>query len=338
MVKVSIIIPVYKVESYINDCLSSLENQTYSDLELIFVDDCGTDGSIAIIEEFISSHPLVNARIQHHENNRGLSAARNTGLIESSGDYVYFYDSDDKIPADAIEKLLEPLSDKDYDVVIGGYDVFGDELLPSDLAIGRGALEGEEVLNSYADGKWYVMAWNKLCRRQFLLDNQLFFEEGYIHEDQIWSFKVACKASSVYVVPDVTYEYRVRKSSIMTGMGIQKDAQTYVRVYEVISNFIKEEHLESNPRVYSLFEGKRSGILYSLLEKEEYAVFDSTYRAFYQQNYICPLKSKGIVNTKELIRDLHYALPVSLGVIYKRVFYFLYYKARRKPIVGAVWR
>lgn len=338
MISVSVIIPVYNVEKYIAECLESLLGQSYPALEIIFVDDCGSDNSVTIIKNFISSHPQINATILHHENNRGLSAARNTGLIASCGDYVYFYDSDDKIPSDAIKMLVEPLSDKNYDMVIGGYDVFGDVILTSDLAIGRGALEGDAVLETYAEGKWYVMAWNKLCRRQFLLDNQLFFEEGYIHEDQIWSFKVACKASSVYVVPDITYNYRVRQSSIMTGMGIQKDAATYVKVYEAISRFIIDEHLEANPLVYSLFEGKRSGILYSLLEKKEYGVYDSTYRSFNRQNYINPLRSKGVLNIKELIRDFHYALPVAMGAMYKRMFYFLCYKARRKPIVGAVWK
>lgn len=333
---ISVILPVYNVESYIVECLDSLLAQTESSFEVLIVDDCGQDSSIALIEDFLDAHKDFNAKILHHDKNKGLSGARNTGLRAASGDYVYFLDSDDRIPPTALEMLSEPLKRNDVDFVIGNYEVFGDLRMKSGLLLSRGLIK--DVLRTYVEGKWYVMAWNKLCRKQFLLDNQLFFEEGYIHEDQIWSFKVACKASSVYIVSDITYNYRVRQSSIMTGMGIQTDAASYVKVYEAISSFIKEEKLEYNPLVYSLFEGKRSGILYSLLVKKEYAVYESTYRAFYNQNYINPLKSKGVLNIKELIRDLHYALPVSIGAIYKRLFYFLYYKARRKPIVGAVWR
>lgn len=338
MVKISVVVPVYNVEQYIGDCLESLLNQTYSTFEVLFVDDCGNDSSISIIETFLASHKYFDAKIINHEHNKGLSGARNTGLKAATGDYVYFLDSDDKIPSDALEKLAAPLENCDVDFILGNYDVFGDMQMNSDLFMSEGLVH--DVLRTYVEGKWYVMAWNKLCKRSFLLENNLWFKEGYIHEDQIWSFMLACTAKSMYVVADITYDYRVRASSIMTGMGIRKDAMTYVRVYDALREYIVSNSLTSNGLVYRIFEGKRSGILYSLLEKNEVDVYKDAYNAFYEQVYVRPFSAfrSGLMDFKTLLRDVHYALPMSAGRLYKKMFYWMYYKMLRKPVEGLVWK
>ena len=109
MKKVSIIIPVYNVVDYIERCWKSVNAQTYSDIELIFVDDCGTDESISKLETLISEGSRFPVQIIKHKKNRGLSAARNTGIEASSGDYVYFLDSDDDLVPSCIEELVAPL-------------------------------------------------------------------------------------------------------------------------------------------------------------------------------------------------------------------------------------
>lgn len=78
-------------------------------------------------------------------------------------------------------------------------------------------------------------AWNKLCNRKFLLDNKLFFEEGLLHEDVIWSFKLACKACSMYVIQEPTYRYTIRAASIMTGTDIERDVNQYIKVFKVLT-------------------------------------------------------------------------------------------------------
>ena len=105
--RISIIVPVYNVERYICECFESIAAQTYEgELECIFVDDCGQDDSIALLEQLIASYSgPIQFSILHHEHNRGLSAARNTGIEHATGDYVYFLDSDDCITPDCIEKL-----------------------------------------------------------------------------------------------------------------------------------------------------------------------------------------------------------------------------------------
>ena len=337
--KVTIIVPIYNVSAYIERCWESLVKQTYKDLEILFIDDCGTDDSVEKLQKLIDIHPGIYCKILHHDHNRGLSAARNTGLMAATGDYVYFLDSDDDITEDCIERLVAPVMNDDVDIVVGNYRVVGGEA-HSPLLLGSGLLSSsKDVLASYAAGKWYVMAWNKLCRRDFLIDNNLFFREGLIHEDVLWTFQVACKAQSLYVCNDVTYNYNVRGASIMTSMSIERDLRVYLDVFDAIVDFVRSEQRELGVEEYRIIEGKKSGIIYSLLHNNEYDLYKMAYSRMKAQVYISPIRAwrKGVISTSYLIRDLHYALPTALGRLYKRLFYLCYYKLRGRQIEGLVW-
>ena len=110
---VSIIIPVYNVAPYIGDCLRSVMRQSYKgDVECILVDDCGLDESIVIAEQMIAEYDgPIQFKILHHDHNRGLSAARNTGTLQAKGDWIYYLDSDDEITEDCIEKMMTVVSE-----------------------------------------------------------------------------------------------------------------------------------------------------------------------------------------------------------------------------------
>lgn len=339
MVKVSIIVPIYNVSEYIERCWNSIRNQSYKNLEVLFVDDCGTDDSIAKLESCIALVEDCDVKILHHQRNRGLSAARNTGLEAATGEYVYFLDSDDDVTPDCIESLVSPLCEKQYDVVVGDYSVIGVGGY-SPLLLGEGALDGNsEVMSAYSGGEWYVMAWNKLCRKEFLLENELFFKEGLIHEDVLWTFKLACKAENLYVVKKPVYNYYVRSSSIMTSMSIEKDANVYAEVFDNIVSFAKKEGREYGRHEYALVEGKKAGILYSLLQKKEVSLYKNIYRRFRKPPFANPYHAyrKGVIGLGYLLRDFHYMLPESLGLMYKRLFYLLVYKLRGRKVEGAVW-
>lgn len=339
MIKVSVIVPVYNVSEYIERCWDSIRNQTYKNIEVLFVDDGGTDDSVAKLEGYLAAEDTVEARILHHARNRGLSAARNTGLEAATGEYVYFLDSDDDITPDCIESLVAPLSKNNYDLVVGDYTLVG-EGGRSPLNLDEGAVEtNEEVMRTYSDGEWYVMAWNKLCRKEFLIDNDLFFKEGLIHEDVLWTFKVACKAENLYVVKKPIYNYYVRSSSIMTSMSIEKDANVYAEVFDCIVSFVKSEGREYGRYEYALVEGKKAGILYSLLQKKEVSLYKKIYRRFRKLSFANSYHAyrKGIIGFGYLVRDFHYLLPEILGSMYKRLFYILVYKLRGRKVEGAVW-
>ena len=163
--QVSIIIPVYNVEPYIEECLQSVMRQSYrGKIECILVDDCGTDNSMEIAVQLIEDyHGPIDFKVLHHEHNRGLSAARNTGMDAACGDYVYFLDSDDWISDDCIEKLTQPLCNKQYDFVIGHFERDGNDLYVS-------CPVGEQHRIGFEFGRSGIPAsvWNKLFRKRFL--------------------------------------------------------------------------------------------------------------------------------------------------------------------------
>ena len=128
-IKVSIIIPIYNVASYVERCIRSVMNQTLTkEIECIILDDCGSDNSIDIAENLISEYVgCIDFRILHHDFNRGLSAARNTGIDSAKGEYIYYLDSDDKIVPDCIEKLVSSVKKHpDSQIVFAGAEASAD--------------------------------------------------------------------------------------------------------------------------------------------------------------------------------------------------------------------
>lgn len=228
---VSIIIPIYNVEQYITACLESVEAQTYTDYEVILVDDFGTDGSMKIVEAFVNrigsdSKNQGKYKIVSHERNRGLSAARNTGTAVAKGKYVYYLDSDDTITPDCLEKLVAEAEHTEAEMVVGNIHVIGDDQWIPKLKQ-KGMLTGGDCFHDYLQGNYYMMAWNKLVRCDFLERNGITFVEGLIHEDCAWSFTVACLASKIAFVHDETYNYLVRSNSIQTDNDFTKHFKAY---------------------------------------------------------------------------------------------------------------
>ncbi len=219
---VSIIIPVYKVESYIVRCIDSVLRQTYRHIEVILVDDCSPDRSMQMARGHIVQSSLgKDLRFVYlsHQHNRGLSAARNTGINVATGEFLYFLDSDDYIIPECIEMMVGcAAKSPDVEMVYAG----------AKLSNGPQWLSFENRnLPDYSDNKDWInhallkrtvlnmTAWNKLVRRSFIIDNRLYFKEGVIHEDDIWNFDMAKIVSKVAICKHDTYLYEVRETGIM---------------------------------------------------------------------------------------------------------------------------
>lgn len=235
----SIIVPVYNVAPYIERCLKSVMQQSYDgELECLIVDDCGTDDSIPIAKRMIEAYTgPIRFEILHHEHNRGLSAARNTGTDAAKGDYIFYLDSDDELTLDCIEKLALPIErDPRVEMVQGNHRVFSDT-----LSIGRISQEEEfssskEVRDCFFDKNVLRdMAWNKLISKRFLMDHGLYFKADVLHEDFQWIFYVVKWLQHLYTLPDVTYHYYVRPLSICTGTKKKEMALYYSIIYEDIA-------------------------------------------------------------------------------------------------------
>lgn len=226
--KISIIIPVYNVEPYIRECLDSVAAQTFTkDIECILVDDCGTDNSIKIAEEFVSCYEgNINFNILHHQTNCGLSAARNTGIKASIGEYLYFLDSDDFLSSDCIEQMLQCANNAD--MVQGTYksdrhvlSSFSKDIPPytEDQRLIKSTMLNYDIFP--------VMAQNRLVKRSLIIDNNLFFKEGIIHEDCYWTYFLAKHVHSLSVCASPTYYYRENPNGITGNKNIEKEKKAY---------------------------------------------------------------------------------------------------------------
>lgn len=245
--KISIIVPVYNVEQYIKECFDSIAAQTYKgEIECIFVDDCGQDDSVAILEQLIAEYKgPIQFSIVHHEHNKGLSGARNTGIRNAKGDYLYFIDSDDSITSDCIEKLTT-LAEKYPGVEI----VQGSAKSNSDWLMLKWNLTPE-----YSESfKWirttmlkrYVLpmtAWNKLVRRDFVLEHELYFAEGMIHEDEVWNFMLSKYVHRIAFCFDATYNYRVNDEGIMHQ--VKANPKRYLPIVDFMSKHTSTPYLAS---------------------------------------------------------------------------------------------
>ena len=327
--KISVVIPVYNVAPYIEACLQSVMNQDWQGgLECILVDDCGTDDSMAIVERLLQSYTGdISFKMLHHEQNRGLSAARNTGIDAATGDYVYFLDSDDEITPDCISRLAAPLQQRDYDFVVGDYEIIGSKIPMDPLRLKDGAvLEGEEVLSAYRVKDWYLMSVNKLYLLSFLNRYHLRFREGIIHEDELWSFQIACMAKSAYAVGHVTYLYKVREGSITT---VKKNSERRCACINVIlkemCDFARQHQMEENQNVHNLIQNFQMITLNSI-HTEAPSLFRDFYagqRRMMSTTWKACSRLDGYDLRKQL-RDLHLLLPEVLAVPYlKLLFHFM---------------
>ncbi len=233
--KVSVIIPVYNVSSYIDRCLQSVANQTYTDIECILVDDCGNDNSVTIVQKFIEDYQgNMTFTLLHHDRNRGLSAARNTALRQAKGEYVYFLDSDDAITPDCIELLMALIVKyPDADFAQGNFldengniNKYGWHIhLPEHC-------NEHDKLEDYILAVVVTSACNKVIKKSFLTEHELYFPEGILHEDMYWSFFLAKHTKAVVYVNKGTYIYYINDNSIVTSISRQSRVRRYTsRLY-----------------------------------------------------------------------------------------------------------
>ena len=248
--KISIVLPVYNVEKYVQRCLNSIAGQTLTDgVECIIVDDCGTDRSIEIIKFFIKDYcGNISFKLLHHDNNRGLSAARNTGIEEAKGEYVYFMDSDDYFYSnDSLEKLWTlTKTHEDVDLVQGNFYI--EEV--SDITFKK------DSFPSFTENKSWICAamatlripesaCNRLIKRRVIVDNNVYFKEGWIQEDTLWSYCLHNYIDSIAFCFEPTYFYAYNTSSIMHSSGNEKEANAFIRILNVVYQKLQAETVYS---------------------------------------------------------------------------------------------
>lgn len=219
---VSVIVPVYNVQEYLQDCVDSVLRQTHEDLDVILVDDGSTDGSGRLCDEYGARDDRVRVI---HQTNAGPSAARNRGIRAARGSWFTFVDSDDWISPSSVESLLSALQDHQADIAVAGFVQarYKESSEPAETgAAGWTVLTRTEALRAYLGPRNTQMttAWGKLYSRDIW--DGIEFPMGRVHEDEFTTYRVMGKARRVVVSERALYHYRVRPGSIMAEMDVPR--------------------------------------------------------------------------------------------------------------------
>ncbi len=280
--KVSIIIPVYNVEKYIGECLDSVINQTYKNLEIICVDDCGTDNSVKIVEEYSQKDKRI--KIVHHNRNKGLAITRNTGVQNSNGEYIFFLDSDDYLNLDIIELLVERQKKTNADVVVSSFRNFAREKIPNINSIlknrnffkfiprERCQIDFDNFQNNL-NSIFYVV-WGKLFKKDFLIKNNIWhINQNICAEDNGFCLKVLSNFPLVSFLKNVGVNYRINPSSITLNLTFLKqrtDTETMLKdFFQYLDQQFEKDKAEKlkeltiNSPIYNSFF--KSAILHTLI-------------------------------------------------------------------------
>lgn len=237
---VSVVIPVYNAEAYLDACLASVFGQTYRDVEIILVDDGSADGSGAMCDAFAEKDPRVRA---FHKTNGGASSARNAGLREAAGEYVYFLDSDDTIAPTLLEKLVCSARENDAELVF--FDAWA-----VDEETGERTEKNYSHKEAYApdtgvnmmakmvkNGDFHMGVWQYLAKKAFYDREDLSFVEGIVYEDFLFTCQAYCLAKRVSHVPEFLYERLYHANSVMTAKKTLKYYRSAQTVYERVRDF-----------------------------------------------------------------------------------------------------
>lgn len=243
MPKVSVIVPIYGVEKYIEHCARSLFEQTLDDMEYIFVDDCTKDNSIAILQRVVAEYPKRQAqtKIIHHEVNKGLPQARMTGLASATGDYITHCDSDDYADISMCKAMYEKAAKHNLDMVVCDYNIHKAGKIVA--AKGCFTTDKETFIRHLLFSKVSWAVWNKLVKRTVYERINLICPKGSMSEDMVFTIQTANAADSIGYVESPLYYYRINESSMTIQPGEEAIMKKFIQVQgniEIVEHYAQQ--------------------------------------------------------------------------------------------------
>lgn len=254
MPKVSVIIPVYNVEKYLRECLDSVVNQTFKDIEIILVDDKSTDSSFAICQEYKQQDSRI--KILQNEKNLNAGPCRNKGLVNATGEYVYFMDSDDFLALDAFEKAVEIL-DKNHDIDFCMFnkilvDAQTKQKTPINYWISKQAKQKILDKTQRADLLYTeVPAWLKIYRKSFLDNNNILFDDLKCANDRFFFVNTILKYKKVYLLDEYLIYHRINvENSLVTQR--YKHFDCMYKSFRKIEKLVEKEPLDIKQKLIDI--------------------------------------------------------------------------------------
>lgn len=287
--KLSIIIPVYNVEKYLNNCLQSVCQP--GNVEILCIEDGSTDNSLDILKEWENKDKRITV-IQHNKN-KGLSAARNTGLLHAKGDYIWCVDSDDMIIKGSYNIILKHVEKDNLDVLRFNGKMLVSENIKgktkmlatwwSTPAIYEPCISGRKMFSDQKVNKHYRQPVQIYAiKRQFLMDNNLKFQEGIYFEDELFTLSVLMKAKRTSDINDILYLYFVRENSITT---MEKNKKHFDSLVFIIDEIFKKIYTDE-PEMLKRMICRHLSFLFEELNKTYQIVKDEVVLNEYEKEII----------------------------------------------------
>ena len=302
--RISIIVPIYNVEQYIEECLDSIYNQNLTDFEVLCIDDRGRDKSIQKVQEYVEKNNIKNLQIIEHSQNKGLSEARNTGINNAKGKYICFLDSDDKLEKGGIAQLLKKAEEEDLDIVEGKVvELFETKC---NIELGTNLLNrkdskimnrDEYFSNTIKNNEYLTSAWCRIFKKE-LLENKVYFMHGIKFEDEEFSPRAIIPANRVQYLNIPFYIYRRRDNSITTDMF--KDDKWYTSYMKIIDSLEEYAKKIENQKSYVCLKNRIGQLALSVLKNPiAYGASQSQIEKIIievkkEKLYRIPMKSKSI--------------------------------------------
>lgn len=320
----SIIVPVYNVEKYLRKCIESILNQSFTNFELILVNDGSTDSSKEICEEYLQKDSRI---ILLNKENGGLSSARNLGLSKATGKYVALVDSDDWIDIHMYQSMVTSLENTNADIVVCGHKVVNidgsiDEINTTKESILYSELEATKLI--LKDEKIFSFAWDKVYRRE-LFEN-ITYPVGRIYEDTATTYKLFHKAKSILHL-NKAYYYYIRRNDSLCHIN---DKEILRRQHNFLGFYERYLFIKNNPQYMEAFDKSEAIVLnmgLSLLH------FNLKNKKLFEEEYIKDLISKlkvlDIINNKSVPqkdRIEHYLLRLSDNIYMKLLRLYFHFK------------
>ena len=274
MVRISVIVPVYNCEDYLEESLGSLLNQTFKDIEIICIDDGSNDNSLDILKNIASSDSRIKVFTQE---NQGAGAARNYGMKKASGDYIYFFDADDFLEKDALEKAYSNAIKNDSDIVFFKFDQYKDNRFFAhsgpNLEIQFAGADFDSFTfdwHDYRRGPFTgpFAPWLKIYKKEFLDAHECFkFPNGLNHNDVPFHVMTFLKASKISFVPEHLYRYRIDNAGSITNNRLKKYDHIF-RIINMVEDFLlSEDYMEEFKKEFDYFKANR--ITYEIYGRPE---------------------------------------------------------------------
>lgn len=276
---ISVVLPVYNVENYLDECFQSLLNQTYQDFEVIVVNDGSTDNSLAIVEKYESQfdHFMVIT-----QNNRGLSEARNTGITQIKGTYTYFLDSDDYIAPDTFENLVGLAMEHDLDVIKFDAEPFSTEGITfkeskydSSQQLQEGTLYSKDAYVTALKKRFMPTVWLLFIKTSIIKENNLTFKKGILHEDELFTVQLLSHCNRIMYDASKYFKRRYRQQSIMTS-SIYENKKSLESKLEVIRLFDEMEQQEVSDAFRSFLKQRKAALFTTILFHKHYSWKDAS--------------------------------------------------------------